>query len=287
MAPLMARAAGVAGRIGANAVRVVRRGVGHFALPRGRIWIRIRLAPPIEDLLPPLLLPRSRSLALLPGAAPGVGARRFGPASRGRADSPGRGATRVRSGPHPAPRHRAGARCGQAGGDLRRDAEQRGHAAGQRRQPALAARERLRLPARAALRELFREGSARQPGRGARGGAGGWVQERRRDLHPGGDVARAPGAARGADRRLLRDPRRWHRRGAGNRCGSGPCTDRRRPLPGPRSRGSGPGRRLSVPGPDRGRAEGAHLFEAGGADGGCVGLLELLRLGSGVSTALG
>jgi len=66
MAPLMARAAGVAGRIGANAVRVVRRGVGYFALPRERIWIRIRLGPPVGDLLPPLLFrARDHTLSLL------------------------------------------------------------------------------------------------------------------------------------------------------------------------------------------------------------------------------
>jgi protease-4 len=66
MAPLMARAAGIAGRLGSNAVRIVRRGVGHFALPRGPIWIRIRLAPPIEDLLPPALFrARDHSLSFL------------------------------------------------------------------------------------------------------------------------------------------------------------------------------------------------------------------------------
>jgi len=66
MAPLMARAAGVAGRMGANAVRIVRRGVGHFAVPRGPIWIRIRLAPPIEDLLPPpFFRARDHSLSFL------------------------------------------------------------------------------------------------------------------------------------------------------------------------------------------------------------------------------
>jgi hypothetical protein len=66
MAPLMARAAGVAGRMGANVVRLVRRGVGHFAVPRGPIWIRIRLAPPIEDLLPPpFFRARDHSLSFL------------------------------------------------------------------------------------------------------------------------------------------------------------------------------------------------------------------------------
>jgi protease-4 len=66
MASLTARAAAVAGRIAANAVRVVRRGVGHFALPRGSMWIRIRLAPPVEDLLPPALFrARDHSLSLL------------------------------------------------------------------------------------------------------------------------------------------------------------------------------------------------------------------------------
>jgi protease-4 len=59
----MARFAGFAGRIGANAVRLVQRGVGRFALPRGGMWIRIRLAPPIEDLLPPALF-RARDHAL-------------------------------------------------------------------------------------------------------------------------------------------------------------------------------------------------------------------------------
>jgi len=66
MAPVMARIAGAAGRIGANAVRLVQRGVGHFALPRGPMWIRVRLAPPIEDLLPPSLLrARDHSLSFL------------------------------------------------------------------------------------------------------------------------------------------------------------------------------------------------------------------------------
>jgi protease-4 len=54
----MARVTGIAGRMGANAVRLVRRGVGHFALPRGGIWVRVRLAPPIEDLMPPVLFRR-------------------------------------------------------------------------------------------------------------------------------------------------------------------------------------------------------------------------------------
>jgi len=62
----MARMAGIAGRIGANAVRVVQRGVGHFALPRGGMWVRIRLAPPLEDLLPPALFrARDHSLSFL------------------------------------------------------------------------------------------------------------------------------------------------------------------------------------------------------------------------------
>ena len=56
MAPLMEGIAGMAGRAGANAVRVVQRGVGHFALPRGRIWVSVRLAPAVQDLLPPPLL---------------------------------------------------------------------------------------------------------------------------------------------------------------------------------------------------------------------------------------
>lgn len=66
MARLRARIAGMAGRLGANAVRAVQRGVGHFALPRGPMWVRIRLAPPIEDLLPPALLRRrDHSLSFL------------------------------------------------------------------------------------------------------------------------------------------------------------------------------------------------------------------------------
>jgi protease-4 len=66
MAPLTTRIAGIAGRVGANAVRIVQRGVGYFALPRGPVWIRVRLAPPIEDLLPPALFRgRDHSLSFL------------------------------------------------------------------------------------------------------------------------------------------------------------------------------------------------------------------------------
>ena len=289
MAPLMARAAGIAGRIWVfNAVRIVRRGVGHFGAAAGTdLDPRVRPAPPIEDLLPPALFRYSRSLALLPGAAPGVGARRFGPASGGCADSSRRGATRVRPGPDPAPRHRAGARCGQAGGGLRRDPEQRGHAAGECRQPALAARERLRLPARAALRELFREGPARQPGRGARGGAMGGFKsaaeiftreamspEHREQLEEVIDdffATLVGGIAEGrgidADRvRALIDGAPYGARAAVEAGLVDACL---------------------YPDQIEDALEELTSAEAGGAAGGCAGLLELPRLGSGVSTAPG
>ena len=54
----MARVTGVAGRMGANAVRLIRRGVGYFSLPREGMWLRVRLAPPMEDLMPSLLFRR-------------------------------------------------------------------------------------------------------------------------------------------------------------------------------------------------------------------------------------
>ncbi len=52
-------------RAGANALRALRQGAAVFLLPRGRWWVRVRLASPLPELTAPVLLGREPSLALV------------------------------------------------------------------------------------------------------------------------------------------------------------------------------------------------------------------------------
>lgn len=61
----MAKLPGIVGRLGANAGRAVRQGVGLFVLPRGRFWLRLRLPSPLPEITGPSLLPGEPALSLL------------------------------------------------------------------------------------------------------------------------------------------------------------------------------------------------------------------------------
>jgi protease-4 len=61
----MARLPGMVGRLGANAARATRLGVAWFALPRGRFWLRLRLASPLPELASPVLFAREPVLAFV------------------------------------------------------------------------------------------------------------------------------------------------------------------------------------------------------------------------------
>ena len=61
----MSRLVGFAKRAWRNLLRGVQRIVGHAVMPRGRFWLRVRLAGPVDDLQAPPFLGRGQTFAYL------------------------------------------------------------------------------------------------------------------------------------------------------------------------------------------------------------------------------